>query len=207
MTNPEKYKNIFGWFNFEAVYDMIYNSIVNNGTFIEVGVFEGKSLCYMAELNQIYGKNLSIIGVDHFRGSDEPLHHLMLANSQITLADKAYQNLQNAQVLRDIVLLPFASEEAKDLFNDNSVDAIFIDASHDYENVKADILHWLPKVKDGGILAGHDYYGNHKEVKLAVDDSLHNYEIFSSVQTECWWIYKTPKNQTSASVVKRSCCN
>jgi len=36
-------------------------------------------------------------------------------------------------------------------------DIVFIDADHSYEGVKSDIHLWLPKVKSGGILAGHDF--------------------------------------------------
>ena len=67
-----------------------------------------------------------------------------------------------------------------DLFEDNSLDFVFIDASHEYEDVKNDILAWLPKVKRGGILAGHDYYVNQdwfSGVKKAVN------EIFSDFET------------------------
>ncbi len=55
-------------------------------------------------------------------------------------------------------------------------DVVYIDALHDYENVKADILAWMPHVKTGGILAGHDYGKsyytgvNHPGVAQAVDE-------------------------------------
>lgn len=52
-------------------------------------------------------------------------------------------------------------------------DFVFIDGSHFYEDVLKDIKCWYPLVKDGGILAGHDYgTGSRKrhDVKRAVDE-------------------------------------
>lgn len=42
-------------------------------------------------------------------------------------------------------------------FPQASVDAVYIDEVHDYESVKADIMTWLPKIKVGGTICGHDY--------------------------------------------------
>src|SRR5690606_817074 len=52
-----------------------------------------------------------------------------------------------------------------------NVDLVFIDALHDYESVKQDIRLWWPKVRIGGMIAGHDF--NHKwpGVERAVAES------------------------------------
>ena len=52
---------------------------------------------------------------------------------------------------------------------DNSLDFCYIDASHDYHDILADIHEYYPKVKEGGVLCGHDY--NLKGVNKAVFDS------------------------------------
>lgn len=57
-------------------------------------------------------------------------------------------------------------------FEDASFDWVYIDAMHDYVSVKSDILAWWPKVKAGGVLAGHDYINIRSkfEVKRVVDE-------------------------------------
>lgn len=49
------------------------------------------------------------------------------------------------------------SEDAVVFIGDGSCDLVFIDGDHSYEAVKSDIRNYLPKVRDGGILAGHDF--------------------------------------------------
>jgi hypothetical protein len=56
-----------------------------------------------------------------------------------------------------------------------SADFVYIDAFHDYDAVSSDIAAWLPAIRPGGLLAGHDYYDGHRGsglygVKRAVDE-------------------------------------
>ena len=49
------------------------------------------------------------------------------------------------------------SLEAVATFADGSLDFVYIDANHEFQAVLDDIHAWFPKVKPGGVLAGHDY--------------------------------------------------
>ena len=70
------------------------------------------------------------------------------------------------------------SVDAAEQVPDGSLDFVFIDADHTYEGCRRDILAWLPKVRAGGIISGHDYAnGEEWGVKRAVD------EIFGSPET------------------------
>lgn len=49
------------------------------------------------------------------------------------------------------------SVEAAALVPDGCLDMAYIDADHAYDSARADIAAWLPKVRPGGFMAGHDY--------------------------------------------------
>ena len=55
-------------------------------------------------------------------------------------------------------ILKMESGTAAGLFGDNIFDFIYIDAGHQYANVKRDLNLWWPKLKPGGLFAGHDYF-------------------------------------------------
>jgi predicted O-methyltransferase YrrM len=48
-------------------------------------------------------------------------------------------------------------QAVKDI-EDESLDFVYIDGLHDFNNAAMDIISWVPKVKKGGIVSGHDYY-------------------------------------------------
>jgi len=76
--------------------------------------------------------------------------------------------------------LQMGSTTASDLFEDSSLDFVYIDADHSYAAVKSDLEAWYPKLKTNGILSGHDYCRPFKDdVVKAVDEffELHNMQL------------------------------
>ena len=68
----------------------------------------------------------------------------------------------------------FSHEAAPDV-EDGSLDLVFIDGDHSYEGVRLDIDCWLPKVRKGGIISGHDYDNTNKygDAFKGVDRAVH----------------------------------
>jgi hypothetical protein len=50
-----------------------------------------------------------------------------------------------------------SSVTAAEYFTSESLDFVYLDASHNYDNVANDLRAWYPKLKSGGLLAGHDF--------------------------------------------------
>jgi len=60
------------------------------------------------------------------------------------------------------------SPHVASVFSDELFDFVYIDACHFYKAVKADLTVWWPKLKPGGLFAGHDYQAD--SVRWAVDE-------------------------------------
>jgi len=68
--------------------------------------------------------------------------------------------MRNTATVKDRTVHRGRSIEQAAKVADGSVDLVFLDADHTYKQVKADIEAWLPKVRPGGWLSGHDYNHN-----------------------------------------------
>jgi predicted O-methyltransferase YrrM len=61
-----------------------------------------------------------------------------------------------ARGYKNIEVIKNLSIGASHGFGDNTLDFVYIDAEHSYEGVRADIHAWLPKIRKGGCIGGHD---------------------------------------------------
>lgn len=80
------------------------------------------------------------------------------------------------------------------VFEDGSLDFVYIDALHDYESVLADIKAWWPKVRVGGILAGHDFSHDWPGVMRAVKEVFDDFYLTKAEGRDdkqpSWWVEK-----------------
>lgn len=178
------WENVEGSFTFEILYSNMVQRFGNDSTFVEIGTWKGKSAIYMAEKIRESGKKIFFYIVDLFNGEcgyeDEPdvkegkLYEVFTKNIEPV---KSY-----IQSLRGDSKILY-----KDFQND-SIDFLFIDGDHRYPGIKADLKNWFPKIKNGGIIAGHDYNEPSAGVHQAVDEFF----TFGAQQYTggCWIFYK-----------------
>jgi predicted O-methyltransferase YrrM len=153
----------------------------NKAHFVEVGSWKGRSTAFMAVEIINSGKDIQFDAVDTFIGSEEQQDDNDVVNK--TLFQTFQSNMSPVRGYYNPVVAE--STAAAKLYNDNSIDFVFIDASHDYDSVVADIKAWLPKVKPGGMISGHDY--PHDPVRRAVADQL---TTPIGAQGACWFTIK-----------------
>ena len=68
------------------------------------------------------------------------------------------------------VIIKELSVPAAKLFPDDFFDFVYIDAAHDKDNVEADLKAWYPKVRRGGVFAGHDYFDGYVHMTTAAGE-------------------------------------
>ena len=81
------------------------------------------------------------------------------------------------------------SVRAAATFADESFDLVFIDADHSEAAVRRDIAAWLPKIRMGGVISGHDYGGDrHPGVERAVNDLFARHRHKLELEADrVWW--------------------
>lgn len=156
------------WFNYSQLYDRFAEECTNNSVIVEVGSWVGRSICYLGVELINRNKTPKVYAVDTWLGSQEHNNHTILKD------DALYNTfLKNIAPLGGLIApVRLDSISAAAIFEDSSIDFLFLDASHQYEDVKRDIVAWYPKIKPGGTFAGHDVDGGWPGVNRAIDESL-----------------------------------
>lgn len=132
------------------------------GTYVEVGVDDGAySRVFLPSLAAKQFQRLLL--VDPW---DPKLFYRPTTQEEM---DERYRRIKNMELFNPGVSVKrMKSADAAREIPDAWVDFVYLDGLHDYENVKTDIAAWRPKIRSGGLLAGHDI--NMDGVRLALDE-------------------------------------
>ncbi len=172
LSHEEKIEHLVrkcpGWFAEDEIKFLIdiaksYSKIADN--YVELGSFLGKSLNSLSI--GFENSKVKITCIDIWQDPSAP--SIFKLTGDILFAMHFDQFLKWTYWFKDnLNIIRWNSWKASEFFENQSIDIIFLDAAHDFENVFRDIVSWLPKLKKNGIIIGHDYVDSHPGVKLAV---------------------------------------
>jgi predicted O-methyltransferase YrrM len=122
---------------------------------VEVGSWVGGSALAMARTNE----TMRVYCVDTWEGSPGDVTGQLV--DQLERGELYKMFLENIKEFHGSRIFPCrgtSAQWAKGLpATHQYVDLVFLDAGHTYEEVKQDIELWLPLIRPGGIICGHDY--------------------------------------------------
>lgn len=192
MTEPITWRQVPGWFNFDDIYqEAVDRAPARDASFIEIGVLFAKSTLFMAEAISRSGKQIAFNAVDIFACSPRALEDLVqkyrerCPNSDHSRLDEllalagslghmgAVEHVIELSGLRRFVDLHRSrGQDHAGSHPDASLDFVYVDALHTYDDTAQILKAFLPKMRPGSIIAGHDYEPSYNGVVDAVRDVL-----------------------------------
>jgi predicted O-methyltransferase YrrM len=192
LTGRGLWEKIPGWFHFGNAYDRIVEALPADrpSQFVELGVWMGRSTCYLGETIVGSGKPISLTCIDNFKGSPEHVKKI----SEDLASGETLESLFRANLVpvatqlgdRFRVIVGDSAESAS-LFADGSVDAVWIDACHETFAVRRDIAAWWPKLKPSGYMGGDDFSWD--TVEKAVREAFPSFEV-GHTDGYPWWLVR-----------------
>ena len=161
---------------FEQRGSAIVARLPQNARAAEIGVLIGQTSEFILRSR----KDAFLLMIDSWQTVDkQPERYKATGDDHALHADPARVNSHRAQAEARAKLFPgrasilaMTSSEAAAKVEDGSLDLVFIDADHSKEGVTEDIALWLPKVKAGGWLGGHDYRNPDPRFRFGVTEAV-----------------------------------
>lgn len=157
-----------------AFYRKTFESLPDNAVTLEIGCWRGRSICSVADI--IKKKNITAYVIDTFKGADSETDGAHKEAQEVNIEAEFYKNITEFGIHKHVNTI---KADTRNLnwadwgLLDTKFDFIFIDGEHTTVAVTNDINLCLPKLKDNGIMAGHDLLWG--TVKAALDKQPFKY--------------------------------
>lgn len=163
----------------------------------EIGAWTGHSTSYLAARAKETDGKVHVI--ETFEGGGF-LTEFIIKN-KYSPKEVFLRNMAELKLLEYIVLLEGNSNDFHQQFEKESIDFMFVDGDHRYNQFSKDLDNWYPKIRKGGIFCGHDCEGKgFLEEYINIDwggNDRHNgvikavFERFTpNIENGIWWIIK-----------------
>lgn len=163
-ANPwiRKSAEIDGWL-FEGEHEFLWELATRSreGHIIEIGSWMGKSTCILAGACIDHAPGTRVLCIDTFQmdGTEsQRVYHSQLVRREPGTFYHFLANAKRLEFRQAIIPLAARSDEVASLLL-GGFRMAFIDGTHDYAGVKSDVEHYIPLLRQGGILALHDTDG------------------------------------------------
>ena len=137
------------------------------GKAVEIGAYSGEGTMVLAK----YFKE--VLAVDPWLNGYDIQD---VASQQCPMKFVFAKFHENTKDLGNVNYSQRKSLDALEIVEDGSLDLVYVDGDHRYEAVLADLKGWLPKLRAGGVMAGHDW--SFQAVKKALSEVFPDKETF-----------------------------
>ena len=160
------YADIPGYCDFYPIYLAAVRDAPKGATLVEVGVFLGHSLAYLARCALDSGRDdLTLVGIDPWEWNGTHPDVQAVLDEAGGKSRDAFDLMMRRHAPEELARVNVLQAKSADIHHPAWF--VFVDADHSYEGVRDDIAHWEPLVAPGGILAGHDHTDQFPGVKRA----------------------------------------
>jgi predicted O-methyltransferase YrrM len=165
-----------GWGSEHQIFERVIDELRPN-SIIELGSWKGASAVHMARLCQGRGLDCLILCIDTWLGGRDTYTELdqypdlLAVGGRFRLFEKFLTNIKRLELTDIIAPMPSTTLDAADTLRklDVTVDLVYVDASHEEEDVAKDLRAFWEIVRSGGALLGDDYTPGWPGVVKAVD--------------------------------------
>jgi hypothetical protein len=150
----------------EALRDICREIKLNGKIMIEIGCYAGDSTAVFAEFcKTLYAIDPWKTGMSLADGSSAGEVVYMYPNVEEAFDEKM-------KAFPNVIKMKNFDHEVIDSFKKRTIDFIYIDALHTEEEMHRQLEMWLPKIKESGIIGGHDFNEHFPGIVRAVLDVI-----------------------------------
>ena len=157
--------------------DRLLRYLPSNARVAEIGVAKGQ---FTQQVRTVCKPSFYAL-VDPWRHQDENVYYGDSNNAAQADQDRRHaavsKRFASSKAGRECKVFRMFSADAVKEFPDKHFDWVFVDANHSYEACLEDLRLWAPKVRDDGLICGHDFavHGAARAAKFGVVDAVKDF--------------------------------